>query len=179
MAEIKSTLELVMERTRNLSMSDEDKLEQAAKEFKDAVNRLCLKYLDGHIDIESFREKFSKLNGGPSARADAAAEIARRIDPTADNEPLLRLIRGGLEGDVTGIETILDDFHRRAGIEDARAVRQIGIRLLDRGILGSAVTPNLETDKDRTVKLDEMVKAFGDELAVKIAGLRDSLTQSR
>lgn len=58
MAEIKSTLELVMERTRNLSMSDEDKLEQAAKEFKDAVNRLCLKYLDGHIDIESFREKF-------------------------------------------------------------------------------------------------------------------------
>ena len=65
MAEIKSTLELVMQRTSHLSMSEEDKRKQAAKEFKEAVNRLARKYLDGQIDLDRFRAEFSRLEGGP------------------------------------------------------------------------------------------------------------------
>ncbi len=178
MAEIKSTLELVMERTRNLSMSEADKLEQAAKEFKEAVNRLCLKYLEGQIGLDRFEQEFSRLDGGPCAKADAAAEIARRIDPTVDNGPLLRLIEDGLDGDISGFETILGDFHRKAQAEDARAVRQVSAGLLERGILGTAVVPNLETDRDRTRKLGEMVEAFQEELAGTIAQLRRSMPRS-
>jgi len=178
MAEIKSTLELVMERTRHLSMSDEDKLEQAAKEFKEAVNRLCLKYLDEQIDLDRFEREFGRLDGGPCAKADAAAEIARRIDPAADNGPLLGLIKHGLDGDISGFEAMLGDFHRKVRTEDARAAGQIRTDLLKKDILGSAVVPNLETDKDRTVRLGEMVKAFREELAGTIARLRRSMPRS-
>jgi cytochrome c556 len=179
MAEIKSTLELVMERTRNLCMSDEDKLEQAAKEFKEAVNRLCLRYLEGQIDVDGFRQQFGNLNGGPSARADAAAEIARRIDPAGNNGPLLRLIKDGLDGDISDFENMLKDFQRRAQAVDAEAVRRIRISLSDKGIGGSAVVPNLDTDKERTARFDEMVKAFEEELAGKIEKLRCSTPNSR
>jgi hypothetical protein len=178
MAEIKSTLELVMERTRNLSMSDEDKREQAAKEFKDAVNRLCLKYLDRQIDLDGFQRDFSRLDSGPGARAEAAAEIARRLDPTADNGPVLDLIRHGLDYDISGFETILGHFQERVQVEDVRAADQVRMSLLDRGISGSAVTPNLETDRHRTAKLGELVGAFGEELAVEIAKLSGADAES-
>jgi hypothetical protein len=179
MAEIKSTLELVMERTRHLSMSDEDKIQQAAREFKEAVNRLSLKYLDGQIDLDRFRQEFDNLDKNPSARADAVTEVARRIDPTADNKPLLNLIKHGMDTDISGFEIILDSFHRSARAEDAKAARQIKAGLLAQGILGSAVVPNLETDKERTQSLERMIEAFGEELAGKIAQLRRSMLQLR
>jgi len=178
MAEIKSTLELVMERTRHLCMSEGDKQEQAAQEFKEALNRAVLKYLDGQIDLVRFQAEFGKLDGGPSARADAAAEIARRIDPAADNAILLDLIRHGLGCDISGIEAVLSDYRLTALAEDALAAKRIKSDLVKRGILGSAVVANLDMDKDRTKKLGEMVEAFKEGLAEKIACLRRSIPQA-
>ena len=116
MAEIKSTLELVMERTRHLTMSEEDKRKQAAKEFKEAVNRLALKYLDGQINLDRFQAEFSRLEAGASGKTEAAAEIGRRIDPAADNTLLLDLIKHGLGFDISGIEAILHQFQRDGSI---------------------------------------------------------------
>ncbi len=63
MADIKSTLELVMERTRHLSMTEEDKRKQAAAAFKEAVSRLARKYLDGQINLDRFQAEFNQLEG--------------------------------------------------------------------------------------------------------------------
>ena len=178
MAEIKSTLELVMERTRHLCMSEEDKRKQAAKEFKEAVNRLAMKYMDGQMDLDRFQAEFSSLDIAPSCKADAACEIARRIDPVADNRLLLDLIRHGLGGDISGIETILSDFRRTVQAEDDRAVQRIRADLLKKGILGNAVVPNLETDTDRTSRLVETLETFQEELAGKVAQFRHSIPQA-
>jgi hypothetical protein len=160
-------------------MSEEDKRKQVAKEFKEAVNGLALKYLDGQIDLDRFQAEFSRLGEGPSAKADAAAEIAGRINPAADNRLLLDLIRHGLGGDISGIEAILSDFHRTAQAEDARAVERIRTDMFKRGILGSAMVPNLEKDKNRAGRLGEMLAAFEEELAEQIAQLRRSMPQAR
>ncbi len=112
MAEIKSTLELVMEKTRNLSMSEEDKQKQAAREFNEAVNRLVMKYVDGQIDLDEFRAELGRLEGSPSAKASAAAEIAMRVAPLADNQLLLDLMKHGFGGDISGIEALLSHFRQ-------------------------------------------------------------------
>jgi hypothetical protein len=171
MAEIKSTLELVMQRTRHLSMSEEDKRKQAAKEFKDAVNRLALKYLDGQINLDRFQAEFSRLEAGTSGKAEAAAEIGRRIAPTADNSLVLDLIKHGLGYDISGIEAILKNFREKFHAVDGEAVDRIRADLLKKGIFGSAVVPSLETDKDRAKRIEEMLEAFSEELAEKIARL--------
>src|SRR5208283_2360057 len=110
MAEIKSTLDLVMERTRHLRMTEEDKRKQAAAAFKEAVSRIARKYMDGQISLDKLQAELNQLEGGASGREEAAAEIGRRIDPYADNTLLLDLIKNGLGFDISRIEAILHHF---------------------------------------------------------------------
>jgi len=173
MAEIKSTLELVMEKTRHLHMTEEDKRKQAAQAFKEAVGRLAGKYLDGQISLEKFKSEFNRLGQGAASRkTDAAAEIGRRIDPAADNTPLLDLIRDGLGLDVSGIEATLRRFRKMLYSDEADALERIRVGLSAKGISGSAVIPNLESDKDWTNERLEMFEAVKAELAAQTAQLK-------
>jgi hypothetical protein len=178
MAEIKSTLELAMERTRDLTMTEEDKRKHAAREFKEAVNRLVLRSLDGQIDPDRFRTEFGRLQTGPFGRAEAAAEIGRRIDPAADNTLVLDLIKHGLGYDISGIEAILKKFRETLHSEDRRTADRIRADLLNKGISGSAVIPNLDTDKDRAARRDEIFEAYREELDATVAQLQDPASPS-
>ncbi len=177
MAEIKSTLELAMERTRDLTMSEEDKREHAAREFKEAVNRLVLRFLDGQIDPDRFQAEFGRLPAGLFGRAEAAAEIGRRIDPAADNNLVLDLIKHGLGYDVSGIEAVLKKFREMLDSEDRRTAGHITADLLNRGISGSAVVPNLEADKDRAIRREEIFEACREEVDAAIAQLQNPPSQ--
>ncbi len=165
MAEIKSTLELVMERTRNLTMSEEEKREQSAAEFKAGVNRLVQKYLDGQINLDRFRDELDRLEGGPSSRDAAIAQIAGRIEPSSNTGPLLDLLKKGLNKDTSRIEAALVNFHETLDRVDRRASDRIRAELLKSNISGGAVVPNLEADDDRTGTIDAAHKIFRKELA--------------
>ncbi len=172
MAEIKSTLELVMERTRHLHMTEEDKRKQAAAAFKEAVSRLVRKSLDGQINLDRFQAELNRL--GPEdaqGKADAAVEIGRRIDPAADNTLLLDLLKHGLGFDTSGIEGILDRFRQTIDSQQGEVVERIRIDLLDKGISGSAVIANPEADKDWAGRRMEMFETARVELAAQIAQL--------
>ncbi|MFZ0927590.1 MAG: hypothetical protein WAN11_03255 [Syntrophobacteraceae bacterium] len=171
MAEIKSTMDLVMERTRHLRMTEEDKRKQAAAAFKEAVSRLARKYLDGQISLDKLQAELNQLEGGTSGREEAAAEIGRRIDPDADNTLLLELIKNGLGFDISRIEAILHHFRESVHSEEDRAVERIRADLLKKGIFGSAVIPSLETDKDWTRRRKEMLETVRAELDAQIAQL--------
>jgi len=172
MAEIKSTLELVMERTRHLHMTEEDKRKQAAEAYREAVGRLARKYLDGQIDLDRFQSELNRLEThGSSDRADAAAEIGRRIDPAADNTLLLDLLKHGLGFDTSRIEAILPQFRETVHSEEGRVVERIRADLLKRGISGSAVIPNLEADKNWAKRRGEMFDSVRQELSAQIAQL--------
>ncbi len=173
MAEIKSTLELAMERTRHLTMSEEDKRKQAVREFKEAVNRLTLRFLDGQINVDRFQSEFSRLQPGLFGKAEAAAEIGRRIDPAADNSLVLDLVKHGLGYDISGIEAILKKFRETLHSEDRQAADRIRVGLLNKGISGSAVIPNLEADKDRATRREEILEAYREELYASIAQLKN------
>jgi hypothetical protein len=172
MAEIKSTLELVMERTRHLYMTEEDKRKQAAEAFKEAVNRLARKCLDGQINLDRFQTELNQLGGGASGRKDAAAEIGRRIDPAADNALLLDFIKNGLGFDISGIEAILHHFSEAVHSEEDQAVERIKVDLLKKGIFGRAVIPNLEADKGWARRRKEMLETVRVELDAQIAQLK-------
>jgi hypothetical protein len=174
MAEIKSTLELVMERTRHLYMTEEDKRKQAAEALNDAVKRLVGKCLDGRINPDRFAAELDQLGGGAPCRKVAAAEIGRRIDPVADNTVLLDLIRNGLGFDIAGIEAILHDFGEAARSEEHRVAERIKAALLKKGIFGNAVIPNLEVDKDWAGRHKELTQAVRVELDEQIAKLEQS-----
>jgi len=173
MAEIKSTMELIMERTRNLTMSDEERREQRTAEFRGGVNRLVQKYLQSELDVDRFQRELSRLEKdfeGPGM-ALAAAEIAKRIAPGEDNAPLLKLLRQGCEKDVSGLDALLKNYHAAAGLLDARASDKILEDLNKSGISGTAVTPNLFADEGLAEERGRLLDEFQKSLAAQIEGL--------
>jgi hypothetical protein len=172
MAEIKSTLELVMERTRHLHMTEEDKNRQAEEEFTVAVRGLVSKRLDGQIGRDRFQTELNRLgdgDNGPQLRA--AVEIAARIDPLTDNSSLLGLMEQELGIEVSGMEAALRDFGEQLHGEENRTVERIRAHLLKKGISGDAVIPNVEADGQWQERRREMVETVRKNLAARAARL--------
>ncbi|MGC8492822.1 MAG: hypothetical protein ACP5SH_13900 [Syntrophobacteraceae bacterium] len=169
MAEIKSTLELVLERTQHLHMTEEDKRKQSEKEFSEALCRLVSKQLDGQLGLERFKDELGRLDELDGARTmRAAAEICGRIDPASDNSALLDLIEKGLGLDVSGMETALKRFGEKLRAAEDLAAEKNRTVLLQRGVSGAAVIPNLDADAQWQEKRREMVETVKGELAAQL-----------
>ena len=61
MGEIKSTLDLVMEKTKHLSLSDEEKQSQKKAELEKRVNGLLQKYQDQVLSLEQLLGEYTRL----------------------------------------------------------------------------------------------------------------------
>lgn len=175
MAEIKSTLDLVMERTRHLTMSESDKRDQAAARFKTALNRLIRQYLDKDLDAGRFREQLSRLehSGNFSDRGIVLDEIARRIDPDSDNRLLFDLLQSACRVNASGIRNLLEDCARTVVAEAGAVHDRLRKELREKGISGGAVVPNVESDAVWVEKRKEMIGKCRESLRAEIRRLEE------
>ncbi len=60
MGEIKSTIDLVLEKTRNLTLSKEEKLGLAREELEKKIGGLLNRYLDNLLPISRLKEELKK-----------------------------------------------------------------------------------------------------------------------
>ncbi len=165
MAEIKSTLELAMERTHHLRMSEEDKRRKSEEEFAEAVRGLVSRRLDGKSGLDGFISEMSALGAAhESGKMIAAVEIVSRIDPAADNSNLLELMRNGLSLETSGLEAVLHHFGLRLLSEKEARIARIEAELLRKQIWGEAVIPAVEIDRQWRKRLGEMVETVREEL---------------
>ena len=61
MGEIKSTLDLVFEKTRNLTLSDEEKRGLAREKLDKKVQGLCNRYLDNFFPVSRLKDEMEKI----------------------------------------------------------------------------------------------------------------------
>ena len=61
MGEIKSTLDLVMEKTRHLTLSNEEKQQQKFEEARKRINGLLQKYQEHILDIDQIKQELNAL----------------------------------------------------------------------------------------------------------------------
>jgi hypothetical protein len=162
-----------MERTRHLTMSDSDKREQATAEFKTALNGLIQKYLDGDSDVDRFREQLSRLekNCSFSNREIVVGEITRRIDPESDNRLLLDLLQSACGLNVAGIQVLLKECARAVDNLAETAGKRVTEDLKGNGISGSAVVPNLDSDKTWVMRRKEIVEQCRESLKAEVCRL--------
>jgi hypothetical protein len=153
MGEIKSTLELVMERTRHLSLSDEDRACQQEADFDKRLRGLLQQYADGVLTIDTLKDRIGSLRTelDVDGRRGLVAGIVSRIDPDQDNRRWLDLL--GVTDPALGhhLEKILFDYSCRKGETLQKKEDQLRERLASQhAIAGPAVVPN--TLKDRTCR---------------------------
>ena len=166
MGDIKSTLDLVMEKTKNLNLSDEEKEQQKNRETKDRLRGLVQKFQDSILSTDNFRSDYQKLKKeyGLTNNRYLIDDICRQILPGKDNQALFDLLA---EFKVSGFDqlrsvlkeyqTVLDSAaeQRRRSLKDQLAKTH--------SISGSAVVPNLEND-DEWRKAADKIKLKYDRL---------------
>jgi hypothetical protein len=148
MGEIRSTLDIIMEKTKGLTMTEDEKRELRRKDLGRKVKGLIQKFSDGFMDLDRLKIELAALGKGHEdmLRRIIMEEVAGRIQPETDNEPFLEILDATTGMHIDLIRQMLIDLERN--LEKERAAHEKGLkkRLKERGISGSAVIPNLDAD---------------------------------
>ncbi|MEJ2729265.1 MAG: hypothetical protein P8185_12290 [Deltaproteobacteria bacterium] len=153
MAEIKSTLDLVMEKTKNLSLSAEERQEQKNKEIGSRIRGLLNKYQDKVLSFDQFNSEYRALEKeyGPTATGNEQLikEIYNRIELGKDNQSLFDLLSKFEVSDLEGLKSILREFQNVSDSAAGERRKTLKEQLAKMHLIsGSAVAPNLEKDDD-------------------------------
>lgn len=147
MAEIKSTLDLIMEKTRNLTMTDEEKKALHSQELRGRVKGWVQKFVDGTVDISRLQADIDREKAKePELMSDLIQELLERIDPDGENEIHFQILEKVLHRDTASLRDMINRFHAELKEKSTEKTAEAKRNLKQRQISGSAVTPNLERD---------------------------------
>jgi hypothetical protein len=167
MGEIRSTLDIIMEKARDVEVTEEDKAVFMQREVEGKVRGLLQKYLDNFLDLQRLQEEVDAL--GPDGHEAAVAALRRecleRLTLEGDNQGLLDILSRVARMEMAPVETLLLGY--REDLETKRAAREAALRevLRDQGISGPSVVPNLKADPTWIRDLDETRDRFHREVA--------------
>jgi hypothetical protein len=150
LGEIKSTLDLVLERTKHLSQSSEEKQAQKQKDITNRLNGLLQKYQDRLLSLGQLEREYEALKTEfkLTDHTALAAQVIGRLDPDSDNRALFEVLEHCCQLDYAGLADVIDEY--RADYQKAAQSRMAPMeeRLTREYLIsGSAVVPNLESDE--------------------------------
>jgi len=163
MAEIKSTLDLVMEKTRNLKLSNEEKQDQKNKEIESRLRGLLQKFQDQLITLERFKSEYQALRKeyNLSANEHLIKEICGQIELGEDNQALFELLAEFKLSDLEGLATVLQEFQTVLDTAAGQRRKILKDRLGETHFIsGSAVVPHLESDPGWRKMVEEIRAEF-------------------
>ena len=177
MGEIKSTLDLVMEKTKHLSLSEEEKQNQKKNEIEKRVNGLLQKYQDQVLSLEQLLTEYARLKQklGLSDDHFLINQAINKIDLTGDNRFLLELLNQFCGPKIAGIDSILNDFQEE--FNSAASYRLVELReelARKHSISGSAVVPNLQADGVWQAEAGEIRSRYDMKLAAEREKIKNS-----
>ena len=144
MTEIKSTLDLIMERTKNLTLTEEEKEAIRTREGKAKVRGWFQRYSNGSTTIRDLEKNMEQERATfPEAAALLREECLAHVDPEADNQNIFQIMEEILGIDTAPFQLLVDDFHEDMEQHRTGATRDAMDVLHDQGISGTAVIPNL------------------------------------
>lgn len=149
MAEIKSTLDLVLERTKNLSLTEEEKEALQRKEWEGKIRGWGQKYLDGLMRLSMVKTGMASI---PENRRKEGRDILRNLalenlDTQGDPGKIFDLLEGILEESRAPYLEAIRKFQKTVAAEESLFLEKMRSRFADHGISGRAVIPNLTRDE--------------------------------
>jgi hypothetical protein len=165
MAEIKSTLELALERTKKMVISEKEKEEIRQKKLREKAKGLFHRYREGHAPLSELQKEIERMDEKTSAAVKDFL-LSQWIDALSLKDEDERLIKGiewlknGRLEEVPGRFRHLFSQYREEMEKTRQEVRTRLEELLRReGIAGNAIEPNVEGNplwKEAVEKLDHL-----------------------
>lgn len=167
MGEIRSTLDIIMEKAKGMEVTDEDKAAFMRREVEGKIRGLLQRYLEGIVTEERLQSEIEALGDDRHGVAMEALrrECLERMVLDGDNRALLDILAHVAGFDTTPVEELLLQY--RQGREKTRNKREAVLRerLKDKGISGSAVVSNLAADPEWIDYLAEEKDRFHQRVA--------------
>lgn len=162
MAEIKSTLDLVMEKTRNLKFSAEEKRAARLEEAQKAFNGLLQKHLDQELTLEALQTGLADVvckhdldDSGVLRKV-----VLDRLNLETLQAPLLDVLERVFGCKIEPLRVLAGDYQAEMTQRADDRRRELAAFLkTQRQVWGSAVTPNLEGDnkwRDEAATMHEL-----------------------
>ena len=170
MGEIKSTLEIIMEKTKHMTISEDEKTEFKLREIKDRVRGLITKSIDGVINLDRFKSELVAIDKDKPDLVTQAVidESISRITLGKDNALILNILDVVNVIDIISIKKLLTDFHHMLKSKRVEIEADILERLKKKGISGSAIIPHLEADPEWIHYFSERNGALKEKLRLLI-----------
>ncbi len=169
MGEIKSTLDIIMEKTNGLTMTDDEKMAFQKKEAEGEARVLIQRFMGRRMDLDRHKNEVDGMGEEHRDMVTRAIldDSITRIRPGEDNDAILKMWEVLTGMDVSQLREILIDFEHR--LEQEKGVRHKALeeRLRGKGISGSAVLPNIKADRE-WIQIDSKMRK---EFQEKVYGL--------
>lgn len=148
MGEIRSTMDIIMEKARGLTMTDEEKSRFRQQEMSGKIRGLIQKFLDGAMKMERLKSEVTALRekDWDMSRRIILDEVKKRIEPERDNDPFFNILEDILGIETAPIKALLVEVDERLIKERASHEKRFMEDLEKRGVSGSAVLPNIAAD---------------------------------
>ena len=179
MAEIKSTLDIIMEKAKKFSVTEEEKQGFKRQELEGKIKGLVQKVLDGVLDSERFQVEVVALQAKEKDLVDRVfkEEVVGRIELGANNEALLQLLEK-TEGLASGaIRKVVAKSEKKDEKQKELRRKALIESFKKKGISGSAVLPNLEADPEWLRSRSEATRQLQEEIREQLKSLPASLYQ--
>jgi len=176
MAEIKSTLDIIMERAKGITVTEEEKAQFKRRDLEEKVRGLLHKALGGVMDLDRLSDQLAGLDKADRevAMAVLLQQCLGNVDPEGDNKTVLAILEHLLKVDTTSVTGLLAEFHESLEKGKTDQGEKIKKRLRKAGISGSAVVPNILAAPDWHRYISELREKFlGD-----IDAIRDKLKKT-
>ena len=166
MAEIRSTLDIIMEKAKQVDVTEEDRIAFKKQELEGKIHGFLQKFQDQIISEDRLMEELKAIGmqEDQMVREIFMEDCLSRFDPEADNAALLDLMKKTTGLDVAPFLEIIRNFQDQMDQERDRSLTAYTERLRKKGVSGSAVLPNLEADPSWVSKKAEMKRGFQESL---------------
>jgi hypothetical protein len=180
MGEIKSTLELAMERTKKFAVSEKEKEEMKQKEVLQKATSLFHRYRQGHLPLNEILKQIERMEK-KTATVVKELLLSQWIDALSlddEEEGILRGIESLKQRSIDEVKQkfhhLLSQYQREKEEVKEKARVQLIEALRKDGIHGSAVEPKLEGSelwKKENEKLDHSCKMKLEEIKEQLRRL--------
>ena len=177
MAEIKSTLDIIMEKAKKFSVTEEEKKGFRRQELEGKIKGLVQKAVDGVLDYQRFQTEVLALQSKEKDLVDQILqnEVVTRLEVEANSEALLKILENAAGSAKGAVKKALTDFELKAEKQKDSRRKTLLESFRKKGISGSAVLPNLDADPEWARAKLEMKQQQQERIREQIKSLPTSL----
>ena len=177
MAEIKSTLELAMERAKKIEVSPEEKEKLKRGEYASKAKGILNRYLNGDLNIKGLIKELASYDGNAKDTIVGTLlfGLVDAIDISIDNKRSLEAIdilkQDRVKPILDRINNLCKDFNEEKGSRYKKTEKEIRKRFDGMGISGTAVQPVVDYDE----KWYHALASQSSEYEARLANLKGEL----